>query len=78
MLFKTKDTEIHGIWFFEEAKCRAIGATLDKYVELAEKQKQQGGPAGGGGGNKMDLGSLLSKASNKAAAEKELDNHRNQ
>ena len=77
-MFKTKDTEIHGIWFFEEAKCRAIGATLDKYVaELAEKQKQQqGGPAGGG--NKMDLGSLLSKASNKAAAEKELDNHRNQ
>jgi len=78
ILYKTKDSEIYGIWFYEEAKCGRIGETLVKYINLAEQQKQQQQGASSNNSTKVDLGSLLSKASDKAAAAKELDNSRNQ
>ena len=69
ILYKTKDSDIYGIWFYEEEKCRKIGGTLTKFVAQSEEQRQQ--QASAGGARKMDLSSLLNKANNKAS--KELD-----
>ena len=64
ILYKTKDSDIYGIWFYEEEKCRKIGGTLTKFVAQSEEQRQQ--QASAGGARKMDLSSLLNKANNKA------------
>ena len=62
ILYKTKDSEIYGIWFYEEEKCQKIGKIITKFIKDSEVKNSS---SGGGGGSKMDLSSLLSKANDK-------------
>lgn len=77
ILYKRQDSEINGIWFYEEEGCHEIGETLKKYIAVSEQQSNQQQQSGGPGDRqpgKMDLSSLLNKASNKAKSqEKQLN-----
>jgi len=80
ILFKTRDSEIFGIWFYEEEKCKHIGHTINKLIKELESERNKSSSSSAAapnpsapaavtpGGGKMDLSSLLSKASTQSAA----------
>ena len=67
LLYKNKDSEIYGIWFYEEDKCRLVGKAIEKYAKLAEEKSSNGRRPDTG---KMDLTSLLNKAASSSSSDK--------
>jgi len=70
LLYKTKDTEIFGIWFYEKEKCELVSTAIDSLVKDTEKRMNQRNKTLSSSGvveskKGTDLSSLLCAASNK-------------
>ncbi|XP_059099747.1 mRNA-decapping enzyme 1-like [Tigriopus californicus] len=63
MLYKTKDEEIRGIWFYKEEECKMISAKVESLIKLTEEAALQNQRAEH---PPKDLASLLSKASSQS------------
>ena len=66
-MIKIPGGQIYGIWFYEEAECKRVHATVEQLVEKTEQKlnkNAKGGRAGGPG----NLAMLLNKAQSKGAS----------
>ena len=67
LVIKFQEAKIFGIWFYEEAECKRVHATVEELVEKTE-QKLNKNAKGGGAGGPGNLAMLLNKAQNKGAS----------
>jgi len=69
LLYKTKDAEIFGIWFYEKEKCESVSKAIDRLAKDTEKRMNQRNKAlnssSSEGKKGTDLSSLLSNAASK-------------
>ncbi len=78
LLYKTKEGDIYGIWFYEANDCGRVSETVHELVKKTEEVMKvknysaavTGGGGGGGGAGGGDLASLFGKAKSKEEAGK--------
>ena len=67
LLYKTKDAEIFGIWFYEKEKCELVSAAIDDLVKdtakrMSQRNKNLYSSDSNESRKRNDLSSLLSNA----------------